>query len=67
MNIDGLMWKDQRKFVHERLRSFGMKSFGPGRKQMENRIMVCIYLFFIHNQSEHFVIISIVKFVHKKY
>ncbi|KAK0179218.1 hypothetical protein PV327_008031 [Microctonus hyperodae] len=33
------MWKDQRKFLHEKLRSFGMTYQGNGRKVMESKIM----------------------------
>lgn len=34
------MWKDQRKFLHDKLRSFGMTYMGGGKKIMESRIMV---------------------------
>lgn len=34
------MWKDQRKFLHEKLRNFGMTYMGAGKKVMESRIMV---------------------------
>ena len=34
------MWKEQRRFLHERLRHFGMKHMGDGREKMEARIMV---------------------------
>ncbi|XP_059488140.1 cytochrome P450 18a1 [Neocloeon triangulifer] len=39
VNTDGKMWKDQRRFLHERLRHFGMKLFGSGKEQMQTRIM----------------------------
>ncbi|XP_015118416.1 cytochrome P450 18a1 [Diachasma alloeum] len=38
INAEGAMWKDQRKFLHEKLRSFGMTYLGNGRKIMETRI-----------------------------
>lgn len=34
------MWKEQRRFLHERLRHFGMKHMGDGREKMEARITV---------------------------
>lgn len=34
------MWKDQRKFLHDKLRGFGMTYMGGGKKIMESRIMV---------------------------
>ena len=34
------MWKEQRRFLHERLRHFGMKHMGDGREKMEARIIV---------------------------
>ena len=34
------MWKEQRRFLHERLRHFGIKHTGSGREMMEARIMV---------------------------
>ncbi|KAK7085939.1 hypothetical protein SK128_008549 [Halocaridina rubra] len=40
LNISGVIWKDQRKFLHERLRALGMKATGPGREQLQDRIMV---------------------------
>lgn len=40
INTEGKMWKEQRRFLHERLRHFGMKHMGDGREKMENRIMV---------------------------
>ena len=47
------MWKDQRRFLHERFRHFGIKHLGAGREMMEARIMVsagssffvCYFLF----------------------
>lgn len=40
MNTEGKMWKEQRRFLHERLRHFGIKHAGSGREMMEARIMV---------------------------
>ena len=40
VNVDGTMWKDQRRFLHERMRHFGMKHSGNGKEQLEARIMV---------------------------
>ena len=40
INTEGKMWKEQRRFLHERLRHFGMKHMGDGREKMEARIMV---------------------------
>ena len=42
MNTEGKMWKEQRRFLHERLRHFGIKHAGSGREMMEARIMVII-------------------------
>lgn len=39
MNTEGKMWKEQRRFLHERLRHFGIKHAGSGREMMEARIM----------------------------
>nr|CAD7586451.1 unnamed protein product [Timema genevievae] len=39
INSDGKLWKDQRKFLHERLRQFGIKCVGTGKEHMETRIM----------------------------
>ncbi|KAK4004618.1 cytochrome P450 18a1 [Daphnia magna] len=43
INTEGKMWKEQRRFLHERLRHFGMKHMGDGREKMENRIMIEVY------------------------
>lgn len=40
INIDGTLWKDQRRFLHEKLRKFGMTLTDSGRAHMETRIMV---------------------------
>ena len=52
INSDGKLWKDQRRFLHEGLRHFGMKFAGAGKEVMETRIMVrnlltCFFFFFI--------------------
>ncbi|XP_069684414.1 cytochrome P450 18a1 isoform X2 [Periplaneta americana] len=39
INSDGRLWKEQRRFLHERLRQFGMKYMGAGKEHMETRIM----------------------------
>ncbi|XP_012142656.2 cytochrome P450 18a1 isoform X1 [Megachile rotundata] len=39
INTEGAMWKEQRKFLHDKLRSFGMTYMGGGKKIMESRIM----------------------------
>ncbi|XP_044754384.1 cytochrome P450 18a1 [Coccinella septempunctata] len=38
INTAGKLWKDQRKFVHEGLRHFGMSYLGSKKAQMETRI-----------------------------
>lgn len=40
INSEGKLWKEQRKFLHERLRHFGMTYFGAGKDSMEKRIKV---------------------------
>lgn len=40
------MWKEQRRFLHERLRHFGIKHTGDGRDKMEARIMVSFIILF---------------------
>lgn len=40
VNNDGKLWKDQRRFLHERLRKFGMAFSDGGRTHMEARISV---------------------------
>ncbi|KAF2895168.1 hypothetical protein ILUMI_11007 [Ignelater luminosus] len=39
INTMGKLWKDQRRFLHDRLRRFGMTYIGSRKTQMENRIM----------------------------
>ncbi|XP_065343664.1 cytochrome P450 18a1 [Cloeon dipterum] len=39
INSEGQMWKSQRRFLHDQLRTFGMKLFGSGKEKMETRIM----------------------------
>lgn len=40
INSTGKLWKDQRRFLHEKLRQFGMTYMGNGKQQMQKRIMV---------------------------
>ncbi|CAH1101321.1 unnamed protein product [Psylliodes chrysocephalus] len=39
INIAGKLWKDQRRFLHDGLRHFGMSYLSSRKTQMENRIM----------------------------
>lgn len=39
INTEGKLWKDQRRFLHDRLRHFGMTYIGSRKGQMETRIM----------------------------
>ncbi|XP_022902514.1 cytochrome P450 18a1 [Onthophagus taurus] len=39
INTEGKLWKDQRRFIHDRLRQFGMSYIGSRKAQMESRIM----------------------------
>lgn len=36
----GKLWKDERRFLHEKLRVLGMTYMGSEQKKMEKRIMV---------------------------
>ncbi|KAI8435148.1 hypothetical protein MSG28_003523 [Choristoneura fumiferana] len=38
INSEGRLWKSQRRFLHEKLREFGMTYMGNGKKIMETRI-----------------------------
>lgn len=38
INSEGRLWKNQRRFLHEKLREFGMTYMGNGKKLMEDRI-----------------------------
>lgn len=40
INSEGRLWKSQRRFLHEKLREFGMTYMGNGKKIMESRIKV---------------------------
>jgi len=40
INSTGKLWKDQRRFLHDKLRQFGMTYMGNGKQQMQKRIMV---------------------------
>ncbi|ALC49375.1 Cyp18a1 [Drosophila busckii] len=42
INSTGKLWKDQRRFLHDKLRQFGMTYMGNGKQQMQKRIMVSI-------------------------
>lgn len=44
INSEGRLWKSQRRFLHEKLREFGMTYMGNGKKMMEQRIKVCTLL-----------------------
>lgn len=39
INTAGKLWKDQRRFLHDGLRHFGMTYIGSRKAQMETRIM----------------------------
>lgn len=39
INATGKLWKDQRRFLHDGLRYFGMSYFGTRKAHMEGRIM----------------------------
>ncbi|XP_028172630.1 cytochrome P450 18a1 [Ostrinia furnacalis] len=39
INSDGRLWKSQRRFLHDKLREFGMTYMGNGKKIMEGRIL----------------------------
>ncbi|XP_017775403.1 PREDICTED: cytochrome P450 18a1 [Nicrophorus vespilloides] len=38
INTEGKLWKDQRRFLHDRLRNLGMTYIGSKKAQMESRI-----------------------------
>ncbi|CAG0882843.1 unnamed protein product [Cyprideis torosa] len=38
VNANGELWKGQRRFLHMKLRQFGMKQMGSGRGQLEQKI-----------------------------
>lgn len=40
INSEGRLWKSQRRFLHDKLREFGMTYLGNGKKVMEGRIKV---------------------------
>lgn len=46
MNSEGKLWKNERRFLHEKLRVLGMTYMSSGRKLMESRIMVSTYATF---------------------
>nr|CAJ31114.1 cytochrome P450 [Spodoptera littoralis] len=43
INSEGRLWKSQRRFLHEKLREFGMTYMGNGKKIMEARIKSEVY------------------------
>ncbi|XP_011499351.1 PREDICTED: cytochrome P450 18a1 isoform X1 [Ceratosolen solmsi marchali] len=45
INSEGALWKDQRRFIHDKLRNFGMTYRGTGKKVMETTIMKEVDLF----------------------
>lgn len=67
------MWKDQRRFLHDKLRSFGMTYMGAGKKIMESRIMVsfnyrsiCVFFLFLPSFIFHFTFFFS-SFLHYRY
>ncbi|XP_055909303.1 cytochrome P450 18a1 [Eupeodes corollae] len=48
VNSTGKLWKDQRRFLHEKLRHLGMTYMGSGKHMMETRIMTEVHEY-IHN------------------
>lgn len=42
INSEGQLWKEQRRFLHEKLRHFGMTVLGNKKHLMESRIMVSV-------------------------
>ncbi|CAH0604588.1 unnamed protein product [Chrysodeixis includens] len=43
INSEGRLWKSQRRFLHDKLREFGMTYMGNGKKIMEGRIKSEVY------------------------
>nr|UPI11580.1 cytochrome P450 18A101 [Mythimna separata] len=43
VNSEGRLWKNQRRFLHDKLRDFGMTYLGNGKKIMEGRIKCEVY------------------------
>lgn len=54
INAAGKLWKDQRRFLHDGLRHFGMSYIGSRKAQMEGRIMneVEQFLCFLKSESD---------------
>ncbi|KAH8385475.1 hypothetical protein KR093_007931 [Drosophila rubida] len=48
INSTGKLWKDQRRFLHDKLRQFGMTYMGSGKQQMQKRIMTEVHEFIGH-------------------
>nr|UOF76412.1 cytochrome P450 CYP18 [Xylotrechus quadripes] len=55
INTAGKLWKDQRRFLHDGLRHFGMSYLGSRKAQMENRIMTEVeeFLCVLKTQKNH--------------
>ncbi|XP_014285841.1 cytochrome P450 18a1 [Halyomorpha halys] len=51
INSDGRLWKEQRKFLHDKLRRLGMTYSGQGKHEMEARIMKEVEVF-LHTLSK---------------
>nr|WET52710.1 cytochrome P450 [Phaedon brassicae] len=47
INIAGKLWKDQRRFLHDGLRHFGMSYLSSRKTQMESRIMTEVEEFLV--------------------
>uniref|UniRef100_U5EUU5 Putative cytochrome n=1 Tax=Corethrella appendiculata TaxID=1370023 RepID=U5EUU5_9DIPT len=43
INSEGKLWKEQRRFLHEKLRHFGMTYLGQKKQQMQTRIMTEVH------------------------
>lgn len=42
INSEGKLWRDQRRFLHDKLRQLGVTYMGKGKDVMEKRIMVSL-------------------------
>uniref|UniRef100_A0A2P2I1V8 Cytochrome P450 18a1-like n=2 Tax=Hirondellea gigas TaxID=1518452 RepID=A0A2P2I1V8_9CRUS len=52
VNTRGKMWKDERRFLHQKLIKHGMKKFGSGREKMEAKIHTEVHDLLISIQRE---------------